>query len=117
MLRLREDSPYLLLSEDGPDDAGYAGEIRTELGVLSTDRGSGSPSGTPRKRNAALGGDLERGNDTPNSIDRNFSLGDEDDEPPPPSPLAPVPRPGPLSVQGPSGSAGKRPAAAARKGD
>ncbi|KAK9800811.1 hypothetical protein WJX73_009927 [Symbiochloris irregularis] len=89
IFRLREDNPYLMLEEDDspslPHNAqvdtslGEVRDVRTELGVLSSSdldtppsRGGGFKRGTSPTR----GG----GNDSPASVDRNFTLGDGDDE-------------------------------------
>ena len=75
--RPQEDNPYLLL-EEGADNPST--EMHTELGLVHSDSQADLEAG--------------RGNESPVSIDRNFSIGDLDDEddvnakpaPTPPSP-------------------------------
>ncbi|KAK9819921.1 hypothetical protein WJX72_003958 [[Myrmecia] bisecta] len=78
IFRLREDSPYLLLEEDSPETVtgldSLADDPSLEMGSLSL--GPVAPHTPDSKRY----GDLERGNDTPVSINRNYSLGEDDDE-------------------------------------
>ena len=61
--RPREDNPYLLLEEMGE---GNASDLHTELGLVQSDSHPDIENG--------------RGNDSPISIDRNFSIGDLEDE-------------------------------------
>ena len=68
--RLREDSPYLLLEEDAP-------AMHTELGVLSDANGlDDAPPESSRHQQRPYGA----GTESPGSVDRNFSLGDLEDE-------------------------------------
>ena len=68
--RLREDSPYLLLEEDAP-------AMHTELGVLSDANGlDEGPPDSSRHQQQPYGA----GTESPGSVDRNFSLGDLEDE-------------------------------------
>lgn len=77
IFRPQEDNPYLLLDE-GADNPST--EMHTELGLVHSDSQADLEAG--------------RGNESPVSIDRNFSIGDLDDEddvsakpaPTPPSP-------------------------------
>ena len=61
--RPREDNPYLLLEEMGE---GNTSDLHTELGLVQSDSYADIENG--------------RGNDSPISIDRNFSIGDLEDE-------------------------------------
>lgn len=78
IFRPQEDNPYLLLEEGAENPSS---ELHTELGLVHSDSQ----------------GDLEagRGNESPVSIDRNFSIGDldeEDDVSAKPAPTPPSPR-------------------------
>ena len=91
--RPREDNPYLLLEEE--DNAVGAGEtdtaigevrdVRTELGVLSSGDLE-SPMGGHKRGNGGPSSSRGGGNDSPASVDRNFTLGDGDDDIAPPRP-------------------------------
>lgn len=59
--------------------------MRTELGVLSSED-LDSPRDAARKRGNGGGSRGAGGNDSPASIDRNFTLGDLDDDVAPPRP-------------------------------
>lgn len=61
--RPKEDNPYLLL-EEGTENP--TSELHTELGLVQSDSQADIEAG--------------RGNESPVSIDRNFSIGDLDDE-------------------------------------
>ena len=88
-LRPREDNPYLMLEEeDGPGGQGETDtaigevrDVRTELGVLSSGDLDSPPS--RHKRGGAGSSSRGGGNDSPASVDRNFTLGDDDDVAPP----------------------------------
>ncbi len=76
--RLRPDNPYLLLDEFGegnPTDSG----LTTELGVMSND--DGEPLGGRGGYGSAAAGARGSGSGAAHadSIDRKFSLGEEDD--------------------------------------
>ncbi|KAA6425595.1 MAG: hypothetical protein FRX49_04492 [Trebouxia sp. A1-2] len=80
IFRPQEDNPYLLLDE-GADNPST--EMHTELGLVHSDSQADLEAG--------------RGNESPVSIDRNFSIGDLDEEDdagvkPAPAPTPPSPR-------------------------
>src|SRR5436305_1295055 len=80
--RLRPDNPYLLLDEFGEAAPGHTG-LTTELGIMSNEDGEhpapGGGAGNARGAGAFGGNGGRGGGHVEDSIDRKFSLGEEED--------------------------------------
>ena len=78
--RLRPDNPYLLLDEFGEAAPGHTG-LTTELGIMNNEDGGQPPAGggAGNARGPGVFGGGGRDGPGADSIDRKFSLGEEDD--------------------------------------